>query len=169
MMISARSMYDDVFFVLMMRRPPSSTRPDTLFPYTSLFRSRRDGPRDRERRADLAARRARERHGRCGADAAGRGGCQASGEWRGGDAGVAFRAGRARSGGAGYGGAGVSPKPRAQDPHRAPAKAGEIGRASGRVRACPYVSSTGVAVSLKKKREMTRKEAENRIPQTKDR
>src|SRR3546814_14072382 len=28
-----------VFFFLMIRRPPRSTRTDTLFPYTSLFRS----------------------------------------------------------------------------------------------------------------------------------
>src|SRR3546814_20774572 len=35
----------------MIRRPPRSTRTDTLFPYTTLFRSRalagRDGPADR--------------------------------------------------------------------------------------------------------------------------
>src|SRR3546814_9322140 len=30
-----------VFFVLMIRRPPRSTRTDTLFPYTTLFRSGR--------------------------------------------------------------------------------------------------------------------------------
>src|SRR3546814_14510589 len=30
-----------VFFVLMIRRPPRSTRTDTLFPYTTLFRSAR--------------------------------------------------------------------------------------------------------------------------------
>src|SRR3546814_13674700 len=29
------------FFFLMIRRPPRSTRTDTLFPYTTLFRSRR--------------------------------------------------------------------------------------------------------------------------------
>src|SRR3546814_8885718 len=28
-----------LFFFLMVRRPPSSTRTDTLFPYTTLFRS----------------------------------------------------------------------------------------------------------------------------------
>src|SRR3546814_17078651 len=28
-----------VLFFLMIRRPPRSTRPDTLFPYTTLFRS----------------------------------------------------------------------------------------------------------------------------------
>src|SRR3546814_14002863 len=30
-----------VFLFLMIRRPPRSTRTDTLFPYTTLFRSRR--------------------------------------------------------------------------------------------------------------------------------
>src|SRR3546814_3514715 len=29
----------NVFFFLMIRRPPRSTRTDTLFPYTTLFRS----------------------------------------------------------------------------------------------------------------------------------
>src|SRR3546814_14732858 len=33
-----------VFFFLMIRRPPRSTRTDTLFPYTTLFRS--DFPED---------------------------------------------------------------------------------------------------------------------------
>src|SRR3546814_16142441 len=46
-------------FFLMIRRPPRSTRTDTLFPYTSLFRSRRGGPpdpaaRDRRTRSPLA-------------------------------------------------------------------------------------------------------------------
>src|SRR3546814_11383917 len=44
-----------LFFFLMTRRPPLSTLPDTLFPYTTLFRSRlstdltaiRDGRRQR--------------------------------------------------------------------------------------------------------------------------
>src|SRR3546814_17135287 len=31
----------DVFFFVMIRRPPRSTRTDTLFPYTTLFRARR--------------------------------------------------------------------------------------------------------------------------------
>src|SRR3546814_8163783 len=31
-----------MFFCLMIRRPPRSTRTDTLFPYTTLFRSGRD-------------------------------------------------------------------------------------------------------------------------------
>src|SRR3546814_19851846 len=30
-----------IFFFLMIRRPPRSTRTDTLFPYTTLFRSRK--------------------------------------------------------------------------------------------------------------------------------
>src|SRR3546814_17716919 len=36
-----------IFFFLMIRRPPRSTRTDTLFPYTTLFRSH-----DRQFRAD---------------------------------------------------------------------------------------------------------------------
>src|SRR3546814_2023782 len=32
-----------VFFFLMIRRPPRSTRTDTLFPYTTLFRSQHRG------------------------------------------------------------------------------------------------------------------------------
>src|SRR3546814_15506573 len=35
-----------VFFFLMIRRPPRSTRTDTLFPYTTLFRSNLDKLRD---------------------------------------------------------------------------------------------------------------------------
>src|SRR3546814_13252337 len=42
------------FFFLMIRRPPRSTRTDTLFPYTTLFRSHRHalmpmGPGDKRR------------------------------------------------------------------------------------------------------------------------
>src|SRR3546814_6100495 len=36
-----------LFFFLMIRRPPRSTRTDTLFPYTTLFRSHRDARRGR--------------------------------------------------------------------------------------------------------------------------
>src|SRR3546814_10193187 len=32
-------MFTFIFFFLMRRRPPRSTRTDTLFPYTTLFRS----------------------------------------------------------------------------------------------------------------------------------
>src|SRR3546814_17424090 len=42
------------FFFVMIRRPPRSTRPDTLFPYSTLVRSEppsgRRGPRHRGRR-----------------------------------------------------------------------------------------------------------------------
>src|SRR3546814_1775132 len=34
-----------IFFFLMIRRPPRSTRTDTLFPYTTLFRSQHYAPR----------------------------------------------------------------------------------------------------------------------------
>src|SRR3546814_16293192 len=34
-----------IFFLLMIRRPPRSTRTDTLFPYTTLFRSEGHAPR----------------------------------------------------------------------------------------------------------------------------
>src|SRR3546814_3446628 len=37
-------------FVLMIRRPPRSTRTDTLFPYTTLFRSRLRYPRKKRMR-----------------------------------------------------------------------------------------------------------------------
>src|SRR3546814_5130638 len=40
--------YVTLFFLLMLRRPPISTRTDTLFPYTTLFRSVERGlPRPR--------------------------------------------------------------------------------------------------------------------------
>src|SRR3546814_17970932 len=38
-----------IVFFLMIRRPPRSTRTDTLFPYTTLFRSLRAGGCDGER------------------------------------------------------------------------------------------------------------------------
>src|SRR3546814_12799462 len=53
-----------VFFFLMFRRPPRSTRTDTLFPYTTLFRSLASGAgaRDRAER-DLAVAHAHENFG----------------------------------------------------------------------------------------------------------
>src|SRR3546814_5352466 len=41
------------FFFLMIRRPPRSTRTDTLFPYTTLFRSLFRGARARGGRNSL--------------------------------------------------------------------------------------------------------------------
>src|SRR3546814_2339826 len=49
-------------FFLMIRRPPRSTRTDTLFPYTTLFRSARaPAPRPRPRHEAAAPGRARRR------------------------------------------------------------------------------------------------------------
>src|SRR3546814_1807136 len=52
-----------LFFFLMIRRPPRSTRTDTLFPYTTLFRSvvagaapRNPRPQPRRQRHDAHAR-----------------------------------------------------------------------------------------------------------------
>src|SRR3546814_14016171 len=49
----------DFFFFLMIRRPPRSTRTDTLFPYTTLFRSqpRPGAEQERSRRAAFRLRR----------------------------------------------------------------------------------------------------------------
>src|SRR3546814_11491484 len=44
----------------MIRRPPRSTRTDTLFPYTTLFRSPRQFVRRRDRRSPVDSRRRRE-------------------------------------------------------------------------------------------------------------
>src|SRR3546814_11206780 len=44
-----------VFFFLMIRRPPRSTRTDTLFPYTTLFRSCGQSPNWRCCRRSLPA------------------------------------------------------------------------------------------------------------------
>src|SRR3546814_3596744 len=49
----------------MLRRPPRSTRTDTLFPYTTLFRSREEGPRAEDGH-DMAEEFPRPRHRRPG-------------------------------------------------------------------------------------------------------
>src|SRR3546814_8439201 len=51
------------FFFLMLRRPPRSTRTDTLFPYTTLFRSRQwlRRLRGRQHRRAIWSRRATQR------------------------------------------------------------------------------------------------------------
>src|SRR3546814_996677 len=43
--------FSRIFFFFMIRRPPRSTRTDTLFPYTTLFRST-DDPLSRRHRGD---------------------------------------------------------------------------------------------------------------------
>src|SRR3546814_21025576 len=54
-MCSLLSMCKCFIFFLMIRRPPRSTRTDTLFPYTTLFRSQPDrGPEDLLRPASSA-------------------------------------------------------------------------------------------------------------------
>src|SRR3546814_605974 len=69
-----RHVYLCVFFFLMIRRPPSSTRTDTPFPYTTLFRSlRRRGRGDRERQCDALWPRGRAMVGRYRAGAPRRG------------------------------------------------------------------------------------------------
>src|SRR3546814_19747630 len=47
------------FFFLMIRRPPRSTRTDTLFPYTTLFRSPPDDRRSRSASNRMEAARAK--------------------------------------------------------------------------------------------------------------
>src|SRR3546814_20660780 len=56
-MILSTSRFDSLFFCffLMIRRPPRSTRTDTLFPYTTLFRSRHPTPRRRPQYHQCAA------------------------------------------------------------------------------------------------------------------
>src|SRR3546814_13745337 len=110
---------------LMIRRPPRSTRTDTLFPYTTLFRSRRtqfpfrfslpdgvaglaEGWNARPHGCRLLARRQRKNL------------CPASQE-------------------------------RAEPRHLRLAGGGRIGRASWRERVCQYVSISVVALALKKK------------------
>src|SRR3546814_8831706 len=48
-----RLKFHSLFFLLMIRRPPRSTRTDTLFPYTTLFRSVQPGRLARERAGQL--------------------------------------------------------------------------------------------------------------------
>src|SRR5216117_1949263 len=50
-----------IFFFLMIRRPPRSTQGRTLFPYTTLFRSRPDHRRGRDRRCQAQEERRRAR------------------------------------------------------------------------------------------------------------
>src|SRR3546814_380634 len=49
--------YDGCFFFLMIRRPPRSTRTDTLFPYTTLFRSEFPGADPARRRLSCSNKR----------------------------------------------------------------------------------------------------------------
>src|SRR3546814_12865375 len=53
----------------MIRRPPRSTRTDTLFPYTTLFRSRCPGKHKRQRDAEHRTELVYRNHGRDAHDA----------------------------------------------------------------------------------------------------
>src|SRR3546814_21179194 len=53
-----------IFFFLIIRRPPRSTRTDTLFPYTTLFRSHVQVDADLLERPRVAHQRLAERLGR---------------------------------------------------------------------------------------------------------
>src|SRR3546814_17440215 len=126
---------DVVFFII--RRPPRSTRTDTLFPYTTLFRSRlRDRSRDHRRRRP-APRLRRNAHGET----------KYNGETdEGGCGGGRLRCSRTagsdhrRQGGAAGGGAGGGPRLRRNDGVRGgrgvdsgqPSSAGTRRRTSGR-------------------------------------
>src|SRR3546814_3756746 len=70
-----------VFIVcfLMIRRPPISTRTDTLFPYTTLFRSIRDSRAGRGRCSGSVSRNAAAGGARCGGIRESRGGKSARG------------------------------------------------------------------------------------------
>src|SRR3546814_12562466 len=50
-----------IIMFLMRRRPPRSTRTDTLFPYTTLFRSRGDAVARRQLDHDVSPRAGRDR------------------------------------------------------------------------------------------------------------
>src|SRR3546814_19703290 len=53
LILSSISSVKPVFVFLMVRRPPRSTRNDTVFPYTTLFRSRHHRPRREELMAQI--------------------------------------------------------------------------------------------------------------------
>src|SRR3546814_16929838 len=104
---------------LMIRRPPRSTRTDTLFPYTTLFRCRETtGAGGRGRRRSPMPRRPRPRW--CARD-----GCSPSSDARPEEA--AERPGRSRAGG------------RIREALITADQVPEIGRASCGERGCPYV------------------------------
>src|SRR3546814_19517988 len=111
----------------MIRRPPRSTRTDTLFPYTTLFRSVRPG---RSRAVAGGLRFSVAGRSRRADRAVGDGSAEAS------------RVGAVSVVSAGTVGA------------RFPSAIREIGRASCREEGCQYVLISEVAVSLKKKNRL---------------
>src|SRR3546814_14933228 len=125
-------------FFLMVRQPPRSTRSDTLFPYTTLFRARLRGSAAHQHGATARIPDAHGAGGRARRNQATTSiGCQH--RWRTAQPVVVCEQRR---------GTGVA------------ALDHEIGRASGRERGCRYVSISVVAVSIKKKKiaaNLTRK------------
>src|SRR3546814_19582372 len=118
----------------MIRRPPRSTRTDTLFPYTTLFRSRPVGHLEAEEGRHLARRQAVHRR---------RLPLQLEIRLRPGGRDLHHRELQGRRGREG------------RRPHDQgavlEADAVQIGRATCRERVCPYVSFSVVAGTLKKK------------------
>src|SRR3546814_15757084 len=74
--VASLFLYYLFFFFLMIRRPPRSTRTDTLFPYTTLFRSGTAPATDRN--AQPAGNLSRPDAGRTGFRDAGSGGADAA-------------------------------------------------------------------------------------------
>src|SRR3546814_12195599 len=132
----------------MIRRPPRSTRTDTLFPYTTLFRAAERTRRRRRRPAPpgrgRALRRGEDLERGCAA------GADRSRAGQGAAAGARRRAGPAqpRRLSAQRRGRG---RDRGGDPEGQGGEGKQIGRASWRGRGCQNVSISVGAVSLKKK------------------
>src|SRR3546814_20265130 len=135
------------FFLLMQPRPPRSTPTDPLFPFTTLFRSRRDQghpPAGRHRQRDGAPDEGRAREARQ----------------------YPRRRGCARQRDPARRGREAIEDPRGRGPPRSrfPRLGSQIGRASCRERVCQYVSIAVVAVSLKKKKTKSKPETDKKIP-----
>src|SRR3546814_17446678 len=129
-----------MLFFLMRRRPPTSTRPDTLFPYTTLFRSRRSSYISCNDARDLVrVERAKVAQGFADAD-------RVNGEA------VALGGGNEHADARGAVELGHY-QPR--DPRNLAKHA--LGRTSCRERVCPYVVTSVVAAALKKKNVLRNK------------
>src|SRR3546814_18844903 len=133
------TMFISSFFFLMIRRPPRSTRTDTLFPYTTLFRSGICVSHGRSNQYEL-------HHSSIGMT------CEEP---------QATKQSSSAPASSVYG------SPRATSSGHASQRRTfflEIGRASCRERVCQYVKISVVAVALKKKKKQQR---ENTRKQTK--
>src|SRR3546814_17413420 len=135
----------NLFFFLMIRRPPRSTRTDTLFPYTTLFRSpvKPDRLLDRRKRRGEFRRRPlsqiRTDDEQCARRRDGDDGRRNHPAWR--PPARPGRSGPAGRGGRLGGSAGDSDRGYGGYP-------AQLGRASGGERVCQYGKIAGVAGSL---------------------